>query len=110
MTLAAARVRLQRVGAFLSGMILPNIAAFLAWGLITALVTPEGWLPNPRLPKLVSPMLMTLLPILIGFSGGRLVYGLRGGVVGALATVGAIASSDVPMFIAAMAMGPLGGW
>ena len=108
--LAGVRVRLQRVGAFLSGMILPNIAAFLAWGLITALFTPGGWLPNARLATLVSPMLVTLLPILIGFSGGRLVYGLRGGVVGALATVGAIASSDVPMFIAAMAMGPLGGW
>ena len=107
---AAARVRVQRFGAFLSGMILPNIAAFLAWGLITALFTPGGWLPNPRLAALVSPMLMTLLPILIGFSGGRLVYGLRGGVVGAVATVGAIASSDVPTFIAAMAMGPLGGW
>lgn len=62
MTFARARVRLQRIGAFLSGMILPNIAAFLAWGLITALFTPAGWLPNPRLAALVSPMLLIVEP------------------------------------------------
>lgn len=91
-------------------MILPNIAAFLAWGLMTAVAAPGGWLPNARLAALISPMLMTLLPILIGFSGGRLVYGVRGGVVGAIATMGAIVGSNVPMLIAAMLLGPLGGW
>jgi PTS system mannitol-specific IIC component len=107
---AAARARIQRAGAFLSGMIVPNIAAFLAWGLITAIAAPGGWLPNARLAALISPMLLTLLPILIGFSGGRLVYGVRGGVVGAVATMGAIAATNVPMFIGAMVHGPLGGW
>jgi mannitol PTS system EIICBA or EIICB component len=106
----AARARIQRVGAFLSGMIVPNIAAFLAWGLLTAIAAPGGWLPNARLAVLISPMLLTLLPILIGFSGGRLVYGVRGGVVGAVATMGAIAASTVPMFIGAMVLGPAGGW
>src|SRR5829696_5820926 len=90
-------------------MIVPNIAAFLAWGLITAIAAPGGWLPNPRLAELISPMLLTLLPILIGFSGGRLVYGMRGGVVGAVATTGAIAATSVPMFIGAMVLGPFGG-
>ena len=107
---ARIREQLQRAGAFLSGMIVPNIAAFLAWGLITAIAAPGGWLPNARLAALISPMLLTLLPILIGFSGGRLVYGLRGGVVGAVATMGAVAGSGVPMFIGAMILGPLGGW
>jgi PTS system mannitol-specific IIC component len=107
---AAVRARIQRTGAFLSGMIVPNIAAFLAWGLITAIVAPGGWLPNARMASLISPMLLTLLPILIGFSGGRLVYGVRGGVVGAVATMGAIVASSVPMFIAAMVLGPFGGW
>jgi len=104
------RHRVQRAGAFLSGMIVPNIAAFLAWGFITALFAPGGWLPNAALAALISPMLLTLLPILIGFSGGRLVYGARGGVVGAVATMGAIAASDAPMFLGAMVLGPLGGW
>jgi PTS system mannitol-specific IIC component len=110
MTSRTARARLQRAGAFLSGMIMPNIAAFLAWGLITALFVPAGWLPNQRFAALVSPMLLTLLPILIGFTGGRLVYGMRGGVVGAVATMGAVAGSEIPMFIGAMMLGPLGGW
>jgi mannitol PTS system EIICBA or EIICB component len=106
----AARACIQRTGAFLSGMIVPNIAAFLAWGLITAIAAPGGWLPNARLAALISPMLLTLLPILIGFSGGRLVYGTRGGVVGAVASTGAIAASTIPMFIGAMVLGPMGGW
>lgn len=104
------RARIQATGAFLSGMILPNIAAFLAWGFLTALFAPGGWWPNAGLGVLISPMLLTLLPILIGFTGGRLVHGIRGGVIGALATTGAIVGSDVPMFLAAMALGPLGGW
>jgi mannitol PTS system EIICBA or EIICB component len=107
---AVSRAGIQRAGSFLSGMIVPNIAAFLAWGLITAIAAPGGWLPNARLAALISPMLLTLLPILIGFSGGRLVYGVRGGVVGAVATMGAIAASTIPMFIGAMVLGPLGGW
>src|SRR5919108_3781205 len=107
---AELRLRVQRAGALLSGMIVPNIAAFLAWGFITALFAPGGWLPNARLAALISPMLLTLLPILIGFTGGRLVYGSRGGVVGAVATMGAVVSSDTPMFIGAMVLGPLAGW
>ena len=110
MTASSVRLAIQRFGAFLSGMIVPNIGAFLAWGFITALFAPGGWLPNATLAVLISPMLVTLLPVLIGFSGGRLVYGVRGGVVGAVATMGAIASSDVPMLLAAMILGPLGGW
>jgi PTS system mannitol-specific IIC component len=91
-------------------MVIPNIGAFLAWGLITALFIPTGWAPNEQLAKLVGPMITYLLPVLIGFSGGRLVYGLRGGVVGAAATMGVIVGTDVPMFLGAMFMGPLGGF
>ena len=101
--------QIQRGGAFLSGMIVPNIAAFLAWGVITAVFSTGGWLPNAAIAALISPMLLTLLPLLVGYSGGRLVYGPRGGVVGAVATMGAVAASDVPMFIGAMVLGPLGG-
>lgn len=100
---------LQRAGGFLAGMMVPNIAAFIAWGLITALFIPTGWAPNPRLARLVDPMILVLLPVLIGFTGGRLVHGLRGGVVGAVATMGVVAGSAIPMFIGAMVMGPLGG-
>jgi PTS system mannitol-specific IIC component len=109
MTRGTVRLHVQRAGSFLSGMIVPNIPAFLAWGFITALFAPGGWLPNQALATLISPMLLTLLPILIGFTGGRLIHGIRGGVVGAVATMGAIAASESPMFLGAMVLGPLGG-
>ncbi|KIL52166.1 PTS mannitol transporter subunit IICB [Jeotgalibacillus soli] len=104
------RARVQRFGSFLSGMIMPNIGAFIAWGLITALFIPTGWWPNERLAELVGPMITYLLPLLIGFTGGRMVFGIRGGVVGAVATMGVIVGADIPMFLGAMVMGPLGGY
>jgi mannitol PTS system EIICBA or EIICB component len=104
------RVRIQRFGSYLSGMIMPNIGAFIAWGIITALFIPTGWLPNEDLAKLVGPMITYLLPLLIGYTGGKIVYDGRGGVVGATATMGVIVGSDIPMFLGAMIMGPLGGW
>ncbi|WP_077329161.1 PTS mannitol transporter subunit IICB [Virgibacillus siamensis] len=104
------RAKVQRFGSFLSGMIMPNIGAFIAWGIITALFIPDGWIPNEDLAVLVDPMLYYLLPLLIGYSGGRIVYDMRGGVVGAIATMGVIAGTDIPMFLGAMIMGPLGGY
>jgi mannitol PTS system EIICBA or EIICB component len=104
------RVKVQRFGSFLSGMVMPNIGAFIAWGLITALFIPEGWLPNERLAELVDPMILYLLPLLIAYTGGRIVYDVRGGVVGAIATIGVIVGSDIPMFLGALIMGPLGGY
>lgn len=104
------QARMQKVGGFMAGMVVPNIGAFIAWGLITALFMPAGWLPNKFLARLVDPMILNLLPILIGYTGGRLVHGPRGGLVGAVATMGMAAGSNIPMFIGAMAMGPLGGW
>src|SRR5690606_38296430 len=104
------RVKIQRMGSFLSGLIMPNIGAFIAWGLITALFIPSGWLPNENLAKLVDPMIKYLLPLLIGFTGGNMIYGARGGVVGATATIGVIIGADIPMFLGAMLMGPVAGW
>ncbi|BAD76233.1 PTS system, mannitol-permease II, BC component [Geobacillus kaustophilus HTA426] len=104
------RVKIQRFGGYLSGMIMPNIGAFIAWGLITALFIPTGWLPNETFAKLVGPMITYLLPLLIGYTGGKMVYDVRGGVVGATATMGVIVGSEIPMFLGAMIMGPLGGY
>ncbi len=140
-TSTSARVRVQRFGTFLSNMVLPNIGAFIAWGLITALFIQTGWITlvgdklfgyAPGLEPgqygygfvsslggwdadgggIVGPMITYLLPLLIGYTGGRMMYNdsIRGGVVGAIATMGAITGADVPMFLGAMVMGPLGGW
>ena len=104
------RVKIQRFGSHLSGMIMPNIGAFIAWGLITALFIPTGWRPNAELAQLVDPVIKYLLPLLIGYTGGKMVYAERGGVVGAIASMGVIVGADIPMFLGAMVMGPLGGF
>ncbi|GLO67267.1 PTS mannitol transporter subunit IIBC [Oceanobacillus sp. E9] len=104
------RAKVQKFGSYLSGMIMPNIGAFIAWGIITALFIPDGWWPNEDLAGLVDPMILYLLPLLIGFTGGRMVYDIRGGVVGATATMGVIVGADAPMFLGAMLMGPLAAY
>ncbi|MCD4524904.1 PTS mannitol transporter subunit IICBA [Nocardioides sp. cx-173] len=130
------RTQVQRFGTFLSNMVLPNIGAFIAWGLITALFIETGWITligkdvfgyeggygfvedlgawgsGADGTGIVGPMITYLLPLLIGYTGGRMMYddNIRGGVVGAIATMGAIAGASVPMFLGAMVMGPLAGW
>jgi PTS system mannitol-specific IIC component len=104
------KVKIQNFGRFLSNMVMPNIGAFIAWGFITALFIPTGWLPSETLAKLVGPMITYLLPLLIGYTGGKLMGGERGGVVGAITTMGVIVGTDIPMFMGAMMVGPLGGW
>ncbi|MGF1703958.1 PTS mannitol transporter subunit IICBA [Photobacterium makurazakiensis] len=105
-----AKIKIQNFGRFLSNMVMPNIGAFIAWGFITALFIPTGWFPNEGLAKLVGPMITYLLPLLIGYTGGKLVGGERGAVVGAITTIGVIVGTDIPMFMGAMMVGPLGGW
>ena len=100
----------QKFGRFLSGMVMPNIGAFIAWGLIAALFIEDGWFPNATIAQMVGPMLSYLLPILIAYTGGKMVGGQKGAVTGALAALGAIASTSSTMFIGAMICGPLGGW
>jgi PTS system mannitol-specific IIC component len=111
-------------------MVLPNIAAFIAWGLITSLFIKDGWLnaifhygpewvqqlggwsadPDVTNTGLVGPMITYLLPLLIANTGGRMVYGVRGGVVGVIATMGVIVGAGIPMFLGAMIMGPAAAW
>ncbi len=112
--------RLQKFGGFMAGMVIPNIGAFIAWGLITAFFIPTGWTPNDDLLELVGPIIVYLLPVLIGYTGGKMVYGHRGGVMGSLATMGIIvgadftlasgAAGDPPQFLGAMVVGPLAAW
>lgn len=102
--------KVQKFGRYLSNMVQPNIAAFIAWGLITAFFIPTGWFPNETLNGLVSPILTYLLPILIAYSGGNMVYGHRGGVVGSIMVAGVIVGSNIPMFLGAMITGPLGAF
>ena len=110
MHLAGMKEKIQRFGRALSAMVMPNIGAFIAWGLITAIFIPGGWWPNENIAKMVGPMLKYLLPTLIAFTAGKNVGGYRGGVAGAVAAMGVIIGTDTPMFLGAMIMGPVAGW
>lgn len=101
---------IQKFGKFLSAMVMPNIGAFIAWGFIATLFIEAGWFPNERLATLVDPMLKYLITTLIAFQGGRMVGGDRGGVIGAIATLGVVVGSEQTMLIGAMAMGPFAGF
>lgn len=105
-----ARAKVQAFGGHLTAMVLPNIGAFIAWGFITALFIPTGWIPNEYFGELVGPMITYLLPLLIGYTGGQIVGDKRGAVAGAIGTMGVIAGAEIPMFVGAMIMGPLSGW
>ena len=104
------REKIQSFGRALSAMVMPNIGAFIAWGLITAIFIPGGWWPNEHIATLVSPMLKYLLPLLIAYTAGKNVGGVRGAVAAAVATMGVIIGSDTPMFLGAMIVGPVAGW
>lgn len=104
----SARVRIQKMGGFLSSMVMPNIGVFIAWGFLAAFFIPTGWMPNEYMNQLVGPTLTYLLPVLIGYTGGFNIYGKRGGAIGALSTMGLIIGADITMLIGGMIMGPIG--
>jgi PTS system mannitol-specific IIC component len=120
------RARIQRFGSYLSGMVMPNIGAFIAFGFITALFIPDGWTPNADLAEMVGPMITVLIPTLVAYTGGRMVHGQRGAVIGAVATFGAIVAAADPvalkdgtsalpfggqvMILAAFILGPLAAY
>ncbi len=101
---------IQKFGKFLSAMVMPNIGAFISWGLVTAFFIPTGWMPNESLGELVDPILKYLLPLMVGMTGGYVVAGKRGGVMAAIATMGVIVGVEIPMFIGAMVIGPIAGF
>jgi mannitol PTS system EIICBA or EIICB component len=107
---AGARAKVQRFGAYLSGMVMPNIGAFIAFGLITAIFIPDGWWPNEELAEMVGPLITFLIPVLVAYTGGRMVHGQRGAVIGAVAVVGAIVAADGVMILAAFILGPLAAY
>ena len=107
---AGALDRIRKFGGHMSGMVMPNLGAFVGWGLLAALFIPTGWIPNEKLNEMVGPILNYLLPLLIGYTAGYNIHGQRGGVIGAFTTMGVIVGSDITMFSGAMIMGPFSSW
>lgn len=116
------KVRVQKLGTALSNMVMPNIPILIAWGVLTMFFIPDGFTPNKTFAAMVSPMLAFLIPLMIGYTGGKNIYEHRGGVVGAIATFGSIIATatvsvgglntkgNVPMILGAMILGPFGAW
>lgn len=109
-TKAGALDRIRKFGGHMSGMVMPNLGAFVGWGLLAALFIPTGWIPNEKLNEMVGPILNYLLPLLIGYTAGYNIHGQRGGVIDAFTTMGVIVGSDITMFSGAMIMGPFSSW
>ncbi|HCM89801.1 MULTISPECIES: PTS mannitol transporter subunit IICBA [Vagococcus] len=109
-TKSSLKAKVQKLGSTLSSMVMPNIGALIAWGVLTALFIPDGYLPNEKFATMVGPMLTYLIPIMIGYTGGKVIASDRGAIVGAIATMGVIVGTDVPMMLGAMLMGPLAGF
>lgn len=101
------RAKIQAFGGFLTAMVIPNMGAFIAWGLLTALFLETGWIPNEAFATMISPMITYLLPLLLAYSGGKLVAGERGAIIATITTMGLIVGSSITMFLGAMIMGPL---
>jgi PTS system mannitol-specific IIC component len=105
---------IQKLGKTLSGMVMPNIGAFIAWGFLTAIfLSPGGWFPNEQIVSIQPYMLYYLIPVLIAYTGGKMMGGDRGGVMGAIGVMGCIAgvggTDGQPMLMGAMIMGPIAG-
>jgi mannitol PTS system EIICBA or EIICB component len=104
------RAKVQAFGGFLTAMVIPNMGAFIAWGFLTALFIPTGWIPNEAFSSIVGPMIIYVLPLLLAYTGGRLVHQDRGAVAGVIGTIGLIVGASIPMFLGAMIMGPLSAY
>ncbi|SDJ21868.1 PTS mannitol transporter subunit IICB [Alteribacillus bidgolensis] len=101
---------MMKLGQLLSAMVYRNIAVILTAGIINGIFGIYGWWYNDRILLLLNPIYNILLPILLGYTGGRLIGGQRGAVVASIVTYGLTLSSSTPFIIGAMIVGPLTGW
>jgi PTS system mannitol-specific IIC component len=99
-------LKIRRFGHYLSGMIMPNVSVFITWGIITTFIQ---YLKGPLQQSFIEMdqlMIQFLLPVLIAYTGGRLIE-KRAGVVAAVAVIGMLVDSEDPQILGAMVIGPL---
>lgn len=102
--------KIRRFGGIMSAMVMPNLGAFVGWGLMAALFIPHGWMPNKELNQLIAPILDYVFPLLIAYTAGYNIHGQRGGVIGLFASMGVIVGSNITMISGAMVIAPLAAW
>lgn len=108
---------LRKFGSFMAGMIMPVIGLIIAWGFMTAILLgiktalyPPGSLPpdvdiSAEFSKRVFFMdqiigfgIGSAIPLMIGFMGGRQIYGQKGAIIGVIATIGVMMGAFNPLF------------
>ena len=101
---------MRKIGHYLSATIMPNVSIFVVWGFIEA-ITPFVTGDFQKALIQVNPFFIHyLLPLLIGYTGGKLIEPTRGGVVGAIAVSGMLVGNLTSPLFGAMIMGPLSGF
>ncbi|MGY6172289.1 PTS transporter subunit EIIC [Candidatus Mycoplasma pogonae] len=102
------RQKIQKIGSFMAGMIMPSIAVFIAWGLWTSMFLynaksgSHGWFSGQTwspewingLGGIVGPGIKWLIPLLIGVNAGKMIYGVRGAAFGAFMVLVIIVGTD----------------
>lgn len=109
--LGSFKIKMRKFGAFLAGLILPAIGPIIAWGLWTSLFLYNydshvalGWVKHDAtsraLGKLVGPGINYMIPLLIAYNGGRMIYGIRGGMIAAFSIMATIVGGEylIPQF------------
>lgn len=99
----------RKLGRFMSRILMPNLSVFLAWGLLNLLLPLTRGAFHERLIQIDQMMVYLLLPILLGYSGAKMVHN-RAGVAGGIATLGVIVSATIPQVLGALILGPLTGY
>ena len=101
---------LRKIGNRLSQMMMPHLSIFIAWGFINVVASLQFKELHLLLDGLEQALISYLLPLLIGYTGGKQVEESRGGTIAGIATIGMIIGTNSPQIIGAMIIGPLSVW
>ena len=98
---------LRELGNYLSSLIMPNLSVFIAWGLINFLANFASGKMYLLLNGTEDILINFLLPLLIGYTGGKKIDHNRGGAIAGIATLGIMVGNDNSAVLGAMIIGPI---
>jgi PTS system mannitol-specific IIC component len=98
---------LRELGNYLSSLIMPNLSVFIAWGLINFLANFASGKMYLLLNGTEDILINFLLPLLIGYTGGKKIDHHRGGAIAGIATLGIMVGNDNSAVLGAMIIGPI---
>ncbi|MDR2278611.1 MAG: PTS lactose transporter subunit IIBC [Vagococcus sp.] len=98
---------LRELGNYLSSLIMPNLSVFIAWGFINFLANFASGKMYLLLNGTEDILINFLLPLLIGYTGGKKIDHHRGGAIAGIATLGIMVGNDNSAVLGAMIIGPI---